>query len=769
MRSRMIAIAVGFLCAAWQPQVIPITGCICIALLTLVYAFYGRSSYKPFFICCCAAFLYASCWGHWQLSHKLPDQLLRSDWVVSGKLVGLPNVEEGVIRFNLDVKSMELLRLSASSQISIQKANAITDTDLNVRLLKLAWYKPTKDLIPGQYIKLIVRLKPPHSLVNPSGFDYERWLLTHKIDATGYVREFLGSEDYMDQGVTSLRYAINKLIESRYEEPSDRALVQALVTGYKDNLSQDDWEKLRESGTVHLAVISGLHIGFIALVGWWLGRILSAFTPRLYYLPYLLSVVLAGLYMQIAGGEVPTQRAFIMVLVFTLSGLLKWYIDIWQRWWLALVCVLIFSPLAVLEMGFWLSFSAVALLIWFGQQPVRWYSIIKIQFLLLIGMLPFYLYFFSGVSLIAPLVNIIAIPLLSFLIVIIAVNLVFSGFSIPLLSQCESALVDLFWTLVDMSANQAWAYLVIDYPSLEAIVFAAIGVIILIMPSGLVPKYLALFCFLSLVSHEPFIDYAVDKKAVDDKNFSAIVFDIGQGLSVLIEVGEYRVLYDTGASYPSGLSAFERAALPYFKQKKIKQLDYMILSHNDNDHVGGFAKIKQWVDIKTIFSSFHPTNQKIKTCQEGVRWKINGVDFEFLAGSKGRNDNDRSCVLLISNGDCSLLLPGDISKAVESKMVLKHKRLKIDQPLTWLVASHHGSRTSSSDTFLTVILPKHVIFSAGYGNAFNHPHPEVVRRAKSYAAHTYTTAIDGAVLLKSEAGQACSTTTMRKDEKRFWR
>lgn len=767
MRSRMIAIAVGFLCAAWLPQVIPVLGCICIALLTLVFAFYRRSTYNGVLLCFIAALLYASCWGSWQLSHKLPDQLLRSDWIVTGTLVDLPDSEAGVIRFNFKVDSMALHRLPNGSHNSPEIQKLLSD--LNVRLLKLSWYKPSNNLIPGQYLKLAVRIKPPHGLVNPSGFDYERWLLINKIDATGYVREVIDKETDIDGGIAGLRHAMNQRIEQRYSESRDMALVQALTTGYKANFSQDDWELLRQSGTVHLAVISGLHIGFVALIGWWLGRVLSVLSPRFYGLPYCLSVLFAGIYMQVAGAEIPTQRAFIMVFVFMLSGLLKWYIDIWQRWWLALVCVLIFTPLAVLEVGFWLSFCAVALLIWFSQQPIRWYGVIKIQFLLLLGMLPLYLHFFSAISLVAPLVNIIAIPLLSILIVVIAINLAVSFFSISFFDGVERNLVDLFWTLVDLSAAQEWSYLTLDPPPLAVIVVAAIGALILLLPSGSLPKYMAVFFFLPLLGDQMRGDDLDTSPVPETSRLSAIVFDIGQGLSVVVEVGTYRLLYDTGPAYLSGSTAFERAVLPYLTQARIKQLEHMVLSHDDNDHVGGFSAVKKAVHIEQVFSSFDLSGEYDRSCKRGVKWRVGGVDFEFLSGSTGRNDNNRSCVLLVSDVGCSLLLPGDIGKSVEASIVKRHQALKVNGPVTWLVASHHGSRSSSSELWLTATSPENIIFSAGYANAFNHPHPEVVKRAKAYGAQVYTTAKTGAVFLKSDAEGECTTTTMRQDEKRFWR
>lgn len=749
MRSRMIAIAAGFFVAAWQPQLIPIAYCICIALLTTLIACFIKTRMKVVFLCFIFSFLYSSIWSGWQLDHKLPDEFARSDWIVEGQVLGIPKQEGEVAKFRFRVDTM----LPGSNE-SIESSKPI-----NLRHIQLAWYKANVDIKPEQRLHAHVRLKPPHGMVNPHGFDYERWLFVRGIDATGYIKEVISAEQQRSYlSVSSLREQLNHQISARHNDRSTIGLLQALITGDKTGLSQDDWALLRHSGTVHLAVISGLHVSFIAFVGWWVGRLFGLMIlHKTYLMPYLFSIALAGGYTLLAGAEIPTLRAFVMVLVLLLSGVQRWYIDHWTRWWLALVAVLLISPLAVSEVGFWLSFGAVALLIWLGQQQWRWHMALKLQLFILVGMLPLYLYFFGGFSLVAPFINIVAIPLVSLLVIVAFLNISFAAIYRPLLTDVEHWLADLFWSMVRLSADYEWSYIHVDGVSVLGLFFFAIAVTLMLLPIGLFPRVLIVFLSMPLL-------FGTHRFFESERYFTAIVFDVGQGQSVLIEVGEYRVLYDTGPSYRSGGDAFSRAVMPYLKHHSISKIDHLILSHDDNDHMGGWKSFGQHFKADQVYSSFLKEDVSSHRCRQGESWEVDGVRFEFLWGGVGQNDNDRSCVLMVSDSQCSLLIPGDISKRIELRIIPYFER-EID----WLVAAHHGSKSSTSRAFLRRIHPKTVLFSAGFANAFNHPHPDVIKTVSEYDADMFNTANQGAIRLNSYVEGGCQTGAMRTEEKRFWR
>ncbi|MCP4596832.1 DNA internalization-related competence protein ComEC/Rec2 [Neptuniibacter sp.] len=742
MRSRMICFVAGVVLATWQPTLIPLHSCISIALLLAL--FYIKSSLPHRTLICLfgLGFLYTTVWGHWQIEHRLPESQVRTDWIVKGVVEGLPQRAENAQRFYLGVTEIQSV--------------AEEDSPPELRRLRLSWFKAPIEVKSGQQLSVEVRIKPPHGLINPEGFDYERWLFVRGVDATGYVRRFIEVEGEDQLSVHTLREKINIHIQNQHPEVRTKALLSALITGDKQALSQEDWESLRNSGTVHLAVISGLHIGFMAFVGWWLGRVVGfifrSSIQRTFH--YLFSLALAGGYVLVAGAELPAQRAYIMLVALLVSGWRLFYLDHWSRWWTAVTAVLLFSPLAVWEVGFWLSFTAVALLIWLGQWRLNWREGVKLQGWLLLGMLPLYILFFSGVSLIAPVINLVAIPLVSVLVPLEFLNLSLSLIGLDWLVPIVEWLTVIFWWLVDSASSFSWSFIEVSPSSIWVLLLLCVAVFILLMPKGIVPKSLCLFFFLPVL-------VGVNTEQNEEDQFQAWVYDVGQGLSVLVEVGDYRLLYDVGIAYRSGGNAFERAVQPHLKAKRVDSLQHVILSHDDIDHVGGYQAVKEHYHIEQLITSF-PKGESSGYCRKGDHWRVGEVSFKMIAGSVGRDDNDKSCVLLVENRNCRLLLPGDISKEQEA-------RLSIDGKIDWLVAAHHGSKTSTSSKFLQRLRPENVIFSAGYANHFNHPHPDVVQRVKQHSTRIFNTAVDGAIVLKGSSQSGCVTQTIRKDEKRFWR
>lgn len=781
----MIAFCLGIAAAMLQPALLPIY---LYPLLTATvaccyykYYFKDRSKYQHNLLKILVFFVlglsYSSGFSHWQLSERLPEQLARSDWRITGRIVGLPEHRGELVRFNLAVVNVELLTVQPAALSEVAALDELSATANTMDRLRISWYQPEQKLQSGMLIESDIRLKPPHGLANPAGFDYERWLFVRGIDATGYIRQMHHIEPSTDFAIGRIRHSINQQISELFPQPQQQqqqALIQALVTGNKQGLSQDDWQQLRRSGTVHLAVISGLHIGFMAFLGWWLGRGLSLLLPNAcmrvlpYALPYTAALICAGAYALIAGAELPVQRAFIMLAVLMLSGLLLKASNWWNRWLLALTVVLLFSPHAILETGLWLSFGAVAALIWLAQRRWRWREALKLQLMLTLAMLPLYLFFFSGVSITAPFVNLLAIPLITCVVMLIFPVLGLVMFELEILAQpliwLLTQLIDLFWWLVQQGSAAQWAYVEVNGLTTGQLVFVGIAVVMLLLPATLCPRWVACFCFMPLLLGI----YQASERQAEQQGFSAWVFDVGQGLAVLVKVGDYHLLYDTGAAYRSGGSAAERAIVPYLKQAGIKRIDHLVLSHNDIDHTGGYQTIAKTVVIDKMSTSYklnseYKANLPYSFCRHGQTWQYRDVQFEMLAGSVGDNDNDRSCVLRISNRHCSLLLPGDIGSEIEARLPRQDK-------VNWLVAAHHGSKHSTSAQFIQQLQPQAVIFSAGYANAYNHPHPDVIQRVQDFSdAQVLSTASHGAIKLRTDPELGCLYQGFRQAQKRLWR
>lgn len=747
MRSWMIAFAAGIVAAVLQTELIPLSGCISVAFALLFVTFYSRNKYKVHLLLFGTSFLYVMLWGHWQLGQKLPQAFKKTDWLITGVVVGNPKETVDSVRFDLVLDRLQ----------PYNALDHLGKDNLQIDRIRLAWYQPDKSVKMGDVITVVARLTPPHGLVNPQGFDYERWLLIRGIDATGYVRKFLDTNQSQIGYVDRIRLWIELKLESQVFELRNKALFKAITTGNTNDFGEGDWEQLRKTGTIHLAVISGLHIGFVALVGWWLGRFFSIFIPTSNFaLPYITAFSLSFIYLLIAGAGLPAQRAFLMLSVLLFAGFKNYYIDHWTRWWIAVALVLTLSPLSVFEKGFWLSFTAVGVLIWQATKGGRLLGLMKLQWVLLLGMLPLYLFFFSGVSVIAPLINLLAIPLFTLLVPLLLLHLLLSSLGLEFLLPVLEMMSGLFWESISITANINAAFIDTPKMGLSQLFFVIIAVILVLVPKGLFSKWLAFFLLLPAI-------FGLQRSSQPEQHFTAWVYDVGQGLSVAVEVNNQWMLYDTGPSYKSGGSAFERAVLPHWEHEGLEFLDHLIISHNDDDHAGGANSVYASVDVRKTHASFGLPVPEVQRCNQGVSWAVGEVSFNFLHGGKGNNDNDRSCVLLIESKTCSLLLPGDISKKVETKI------LSALNEVDWLIAAHHGSNTSSSKVFLNKVMPKAFIVSAGYANRFKHPHKEVISRAEDIGADIFNTAEDGALILKSLSDGRCVTKTMRQEQKRFWR
>jgi len=689
--------------------------------------------------------LVAISYGHWQLWHRLDPVVQERDQRLLGMVTGLPKRAGEVQRFELRVLEPRRSRL---------------------RRVSLGLYEAAAPLRPGDIVALEVRLKPPRSLWNPAAFDYERWALSRDIDATGYVRgeiHRLGQRPTLDR----LRAVIAERLAAAISDPKVAALTQALLVGDRRGLGEADWQRLRRTGTVHLLVVSGLHIGILVGFGWLLGRglcwlwparRLPPILPRL--LPTLLALSLSGLYVLLAGAGLATQRAWIMAAVLLLSAFWLVPIPVWRRWWLALCLVLTLQPLAVLEPGLWLSFGAVAALLLLsqdrGRQPL-WTRLVRAQLAIFCLMTPLLLGAFAQLSLIGPLVNLVAIPLLPLLILGLIPVLfgAWAGFGLP--GELYGALVGGLWHGLGVVADWQGSASLLAVPSRPLLGLALAAAAVVVLPLALQVRALALGIWALAL-------FALPQPGNRD-DLRAWVFDVGQGTSVLVESAGRRLLYDTGPAYLDGGTAFERAVLPWLQQRGVHKLDRLVLSHADSDHAGGRHRLRQQLDVgrRESGSGALQAEEGYQPCRAGQQWHWGPTRFRYLHGGGSGDENDRSCVLLVESGGCRLLLTGDIGAGVEGRLVAEGALPR----LTWLVASHHGSRSSSTPAFVQAAAPELVLFSAGYLNRYGHPAPAVVERFRQRGANTLTTAHSGAIELRARGGE-CRERVWRRVKKRYW-
>jgi len=592
----------------------------------------------------------------------------------------------------------------------------------------------------GQHWQFKVRLKRPHGFQNPGGFDYEAWLWQRGIRAIGYIRQDTQNQLLQDAGFSiqqlrqRFRESIMKLVESHGLQR--QGLLRALSIGERQGLSSQDWALFSATGTTHLMVISGMHLGIVCgCLLLCLSRLLACI-PRLCLLmpaqalAACLCIPAVTLYAQIAGFGLPVQRAFVMCSVFLLGMALCRQHSAQDSYYLALLLVLLNNPLAGFNSGFWLSFAAVAILLFcMHQRRARpaLSTLFLTQVVIAVALLPFMLLFFQQSSVLAPLVNIPAIPFISLLVVpLCLLSVLLSTFSEPATTTLlilADRLLDVFMLMLQQIQSN-WPRTLLHLPAVPWWQWTFLVCVTLLALRQFRKGHYGMSIVTLLLSLAGFLPL---KSEIPEGHIRLDILDVGQGLAVLVQTRTHTLLYDTGPLYSPDFDAGSGIILPFMRSQNISKLDRVIVSHGDLDHRGGLEMIQQAFPLAKYLTSKPESlnlSSLVRPCRAGTQWQWDGVDFQILhPDGRFYSDNNSSCVLLLSNGHFSVLLPGDIENQVERLLVSQQTHLQADI----LVAAHHGSRTSSGPAFVRAVSPQYVIFSSGYLNAFNHPHPQVVK------------------------------------------
>lgn len=686
--------------------------------------------------------------------HQVADLPQGLDAIVEGRVLGLPDNQSGRSRFRFSVQSFEL-----------KDGSEVTHSP---RQLRLSWYSP-EVVTSGEVYRFEVRLRRPRGLVNPSQFDYRQWLLAEGIDATGYVRQNLGLlGPGKEFSFSSWREQQRALLEGSGLRQAD--LIAALGIGDRTGIEADQWQQFSENGIIHLMVISGLHLGFASFLGYrlgnWCARPLMPLLPgcKAQDFGWLSALLVALLYALCAGFSTPTLRAFIMIATFAIAQLLHLRLSVWTILSIAFAIVLLLEPLSVLSAGLWMSFGAVVVLVAAFQGRVRenkFLGLLRAQAVLFVGFSVLPLSFGNPVPLVAPLVNLFAVPLIGLIVVpVILLGLVAGIFG----SSAQIAI----WRLADSSLSlllevlqhlQSLSLPMLYPPEMGMWSYGLMAVLAITLVA--VPMRARLWPLL-LLGMLPL--YA--KK--EDTYFLQIqAFDVGQGTAVLIRQLDYMLLYDTGPGFSQTFNAGRDILLPFLSRTSAPDRD-LIVSHGDADHAGGAAAILEsgWVNGRLLVGESLGIDPREERCVASQAWQIEGVTYRILHPDreyKSGENNDLSCVLLISFADQHILLPGDISRRVE-QIILDD----VPQNLAVLLAPHHGSATSSSLVFVEQTQPKTTLISSGYGNSFGHPVDAVVRRYLDSGSELLNTATAGAITLSWRDPYSEAEISLARDAAGLW-
>ncbi len=707
-----------------------------------------------------AIFLFGMLWAivyaSIALSNRLPVDLESKIIPIHGRVTGLPRQSDRRVRFNLT---------------DIQGPEGIPNK------LRLSWYNPKHEIKAGQHWSFSVKLKRPHGNFNPGGFDFERWLLSEGIGATGYVRDrpvpVMISDRTSFFDISSWRQRLSDKLTNVGDSSDTIGIIRALAIGERQQLSSVQWTIFRKTGTVHLIAISGLHIGLISGLIYLTTLKLWARTGVLRWSPHhvaaLAALFIGALYAGLAGFSVPTQRALIMLVAVMLSVIWQRNVRPYNTLALALFAVLLMDPLAILSPGFWLSFLAVAVIVYIAggrlHETNRWLAALKIHWTMALALAPVLLYFFQQTSLIAPLANLIAVPIVSLLVVPILLPSMLLLWLIPALAQPLLLLVDtilkgLLWFLAELAD---WPFAVASYPqpTLIAVAFFVLGVFILLIPRGLMGRWLG--CLMLC----PLFFPSLDRPEEGDARLTLL--DVGQGLATVVQTARHVLVFDTGIRFDSGSDSGTSVLLPFLRYQGIDRVDKLIISHGDNDHIGGAASLLSNIKIDVVLSSVPERIDHVSAdfCRTGQNWFWDGVSFIMLAPDETvgfRSNNDNSCVLKVVTEQGSILLTGDIEKNAEAWLIANHGS---DLLADILIVPHHGSKTSSTHAFLQAVSPSYALIPSGYKNRFGFPHKEVIERLDDLKIEWLDTGRHGALSV-TMTKSTLKLEAQRLAHRRYW-
>lgn len=696
------------------------------------------------------------------LHQQLPVNLERSDLLLEGVVDSLPVTQGRLSRFQMRVTSL-------------QDENG---DSVELSRVQLSWFGMEKAPSIGDAWRLKVRLIRPRGAQNPAGFDHEKWLFMQQIQAKGYVRDWAGNRQLESEQFPAplglLRQKIAKAIDEVSDRPQAAALLKALAVGDKRGMDRQAWETFSRTGTNHLIAISGLHIGLVAgwclFIGSWLWRRSSRLCQRMPALKAgaLFALLGAAVYAALAGFTLPTQRALIM-LVATLGALILGYrIQFGRSLLLALFLVLLLDPLAILSRGFWLSFTAVAVILWsIGGRLAAWQGWrqgIQVQLSVSLGLLPLLILFFSQISLISPLVNLLMVPWFS--LVLVPMTLI----GLPLL--LVPAVADPWFTLLQRLADASlqlleWCsvqpFAMTDLAQQDPLLlwFVLAGCLLLLLPAGMPGRGLGLLLCV------PILFASAQRPAQGEIWFTLL--DVGQGLACVVETSNHLLLFDTGPG-KGDRTAADSVIMPFLRSRGHRRIDTLIVSNGDRDHAGGVESLIRSIPIGQLLAGDpEMIDGAAQACLAGSEWSWDGVHFQILhpaARVEFQEPNNRSCVLKIESDDWTILLPGDIEQAAEDALLsVNPRQLRSDL----VVAPHHGSNSSSTAEFVTAVDPQWVLFSTGYKNSYGFPKSEVVQRWQAQGARQLNTAQSGAIEFRLRSGEVKPQPRFYRElNQRFW-
>ncbi len=709
-----------------------------------------------------------------------------------GALIGLGLTYSYIYNYKVTINNIPMTKARVIGDIAalpsfnkplcrfLLHTSKIDDNDI-VANINVSWFSPQGCAVnPGEKWQMFLKIKQLNGSYSPRVADYAKNAMIMNRHASAYVINDKYNKAIENNDHTYYFLKLQEKLWHKYESicPSckHKGLVAALLFGMSDKIDRDVWPQLQNTGTSHLFAISGLHVGivgmmFFYLVSWlWSMNVKNTSYIASSYIGSFAALLAALFYSAISGFGVSALRCVIMLGIFLILKLRSVKIISWKVLLLTSCVIGLFWPPLFWSKGFLLSFFAVLILILSSYTKMSGSTLynkyLHAQLMITIGLLPFIVLFWHKIVLASMPTNMLAIPLFSIVIVplsfMLLILLPFHDVAAWLASVIDSCLEFILKQLYIIGHLNYNIIKISDFNNFEyGLIF--LGAILLLMPRGMPGRLLGLVFWLPML-------FPQKLHHVNYGDFSLSVLDVGQGTSVLITTHKHSLLFDTGPAFAGGYSAGEKVIWPYIEYLALPYLDYVVISHPDLDHKGGLAKLKDYVDIKHGYSTdltLFDKNIAVKCCS-GQEWYLDGIKFEFVwpLDKKKLSKNNNSCVLRVSNARSSALLTGDVEKKGEALLLLQNSNLNLQSDI--LLAPHHGSKGASSIAFINKIAPKYVVFTTGKNNKFGFPHRDVLARYNCKGDILCLNTADTGTIIFQQTKNSWQVTTWRGLNNHVW-
>lgn len=677
------------------------------------------------------------------ITQRLPLSLEGKPLVITGVVTGLPRLRHDMVQFQFNLDGCEQCWAATT--------------------IKLSWFHCARRLRPGQRWRFTVRLKRPHGSMNPGLFDYQGWLLSKGISAGGYVIPG-HAKQLTDSGIRrlpdQLRYWLRAQELSVLPDSHISRLLVALTVGDGNQVSAADWQTLSATGTNHLLVISGLHIGLVAALSY---RVVLPVLEWLVLSPArwasLVSLVIAACYGAIAGMGLPVQRALVMATVALSGKLLNRKVSTADMYCHALFLVTLLDPLAVLSTGFWLSFGAVFALLYAFAGRVdgessgrlkRWASAtFRTQSAVLIGMTPLLMYLVFRVSLVAFPVNLIAIPWVGMLVIPLLL-LAMPAFAVApgiatSIMKLAAVSLGLLWHFLAFAASYRWVFHASDM-TLAVLLLGLCGVVVMLAPGALVPRWLGVLLLLPA--------FAAPRQLAPGE-VVARVLDVGKGLAVIVQSRDFRVVYEAAGRRGRRFATERRIVTPMlWRFGDARYLGALIF---DKGSAAGDDGLLHHFLVGEVFPG-----RSTSGCGAARVLSAGRTEFRVIPLTPPRSGGHASCALMVKSGKFAVVLSGDAAAPGQLRL------MNLNLPAATVLVVHGSGGSFASPAFLNHVRPRAVVFSTGYGKHASHPSQAVVNRYVNRGITTYTTVRDGEILIDYKQGSGLDISTARSQRQRFW-